>query len=450
MRKYTQLCLVIVTVISIIVLLMYRNEYRQLKYVLDVVNFIGRKDEIALVRLENQTSFHQHSLYEFNEPLPMWQRIGNGFHAYSSFWLKQNDLKAGGEVVTIVAALKHSIVSFKCELNYADGRNQKGKFVFVREEVVGDNPNEFAAITENFLVYRFVCKVGKDMGPPSQIIFTDISTKSKHAMQVRNLKAKETQELLTMTVCVDLVPRTHTQFDPFVHEFNLLQFFLHHQLLGIDEFLVYNSAPVDTALRQILLSHGVRLNEFPYNFPFDYVHPSKTRKIVELDCLLRTSNSVKYTSILTPRDYLYTNGHLAAIPQPLLQMLRNPLYENNVQMDIIVNTICAHETKKILSDNLLLSANNTDAKIVLYKTNALFNRHYNTASSQNLVPIRLNKDLIFANNYINCTRGSQQRSDETLVEWRSGISREFQQFIDQVSVDLNTLLRIDAYNIQAN
>lgn len=132
MRKYTQLCLVVITIVSIIVLLMYRNEYKQLKYVLDVVNFIGRKDEIALIHLENQTNFHQQSQYQFNEPLPIWQRIGNNFHAYSSFWIKPNDLRAGGELISIIVGLSHSIVSFKCELKYPDGKTQKGKFVFIQ------------------------------------------------------------------------------------------------------------------------------------------------------------------------------------------------------------------------------------------------------------------------------------------------------------------------------
>lgn len=442
MRKYTQLCLVLITVASIIVLLMYRNEYKQLKYVLDVVNFIGRKDEISLIHLENQTNFYQESSYQFNEPLPIWQRIGNGFHAYSSFWIKPNDLKAGGELITIVVGLKHSIVSFKCELNYGDGKVQKGKFVFVREDIVGDNPNEINS-GENFIVYKFVCKVNKDYGIPKQAIFTDLSTKSPQRLLVRNLKQKNIEELLTMTVCVNLVPKNQTDITPFYTDFNLLQFFIHHQLIGIDEFLVYDSSLISLSLKQSLFSHGIKLNTFPFNFPFDLRHQTKIRKIIEMDCLLRTSNSVKYTTIITPRDYIYTNGNLMAKPHPLLQMLKNPLLAGT-QLEIVTNPICRHKMKKILSDNLLISSNaSVDInKIFLYKTNYIFSRNNNIASNPNSANARLNKNLVFNNHYSDCDdRHSQNAVNDNLVEWRTVIANDFRQYVDQVGVHVNALLR---------
>lgn len=447
MRKYTQLCLVIITVVSVIVLLMYRNEYKQLKYVLDVVNFIGRKDEIALVHLENQTNFYQQSQYEFNAPSPIWQRIGNGFHAYSSFWIKQNDLKAGGELLTVVVGLKHSIVSFKCELNYPDGKVQKGKFVFVREEVIGDNPSAAASNNENFIVYKFVCKVSKDYGIPSQGIFTDISTKTRHQIRVRNLQRKNIEELLTMTLCVDLTPKNHTEIDPFLTEFNLLQFFIHHQLIGIDEFLVYDSTLISSQLQQTLFSHGIKLNIFPFNFPFDNRQRTKIRKLIELDCLLRTSNSVKYAIIAQPRDYIYINQNLMSKPQPLLQMLKNPLYGNDVQLDILTNTICRHKMKKILSDNLLVSSNTSADynKVVLFKTNFIFMRNNNVASNQNAVTSsNLNRNLIFNNHFSDCDVNGMSQKDivgDNPVEWRSLISNEFRQYVDQIGVNVNALLR---------
>lgn len=442
MRKYTQLCLVLITIISIIVLLMYRNEYKQLKYVLDVVNFIGRKDEISLIHLENQTNFYQESSYQFNEPLPIWQRIGNGFHAYSSFWIKPNDLKAGGELITIVVGLKHSIVSFKCELEYVDGKTQKGKFVFVREDIVGDNPND-TNNGENFIVYKFVCKVTKDFGSPKQAIFTDLNSKTKHRLQLRNLKQKNIDELLTMTLCVNLVPKNHSEISSFLTDFNLLQFFIHHQLIGIDEFLIYDASLISSSLRQTLFSHGIKINTFPFNFPFDISQHIKIRKLIEMDCLLRTSNSVKYTAVVTPRDYIYTNGNLLSKPQPLLQMLKNPLYGTDVQLEVLTNPICRHKMKKILSDNLLISSNASieTTKVFLFKTNYIFTRNNNVASNANAANARLNKNLIFNNHYSDCDDRHSQNVNDNPVEWRSVISAEFREFIDQIGVHVNALLR---------
>lgn len=423
---------------------MYRNEYKQLKYVLDVVNFIGRKDEIALIRLENQTNVYQQSSYIFNYPLPIWQRIGNDFHAYSSFWIRPNDLKAGGELITIVIGLKQSIVSFRCNLNYPDHRMQKGKFMFVREDVNDTSSNANSeSVSEPFIIYKFVCKVQKDYGTPIHVTFTDVKTKSQHQVRVRNLKRKDVNEMLTMSLCVDLLPHNHIDTDPFYTDFNLLQFFVHHQLIGIDEFLVYDFNVISPSLKQTLFSHGIKLNIFPYNFPFEMGQHNKTRKIIELDCLLRTSNSVKYTMIATPRDYIFTNGYIGSTPQPLLQMLRNPLYGKDVKHEVTTNAICAHKMKKILSDNLLLSANaHIESPAMLYKTNVIFMRNNNVATSHETAAMRINKNLIFSNHYSDCETAKGERVEESLVEWRTALPIDFRRFVDEIAVQINSLLRV--------
>lgn len=441
MRKYTQLGLVVITVVSIVVLLMYRNEYKQLKYVLDVVNFIGRKDEIALVHLDNQTN--QQSLHQFDEPLPAWQRIGNGFHAYSSFWLKPNALRSGGEVITIIASLKHSMVSFKCELRYPDGRAQKGKFVFTREDIAAETDAANASgPSEHFIVYKFVCKVANDIGQPHQIIFTDLNTGAKHRMHVRSLHRNQVDELLTMAMCVNLAPRNQTDVDAFLTDYNLLQFFVHHQLVGVDEFVVYDASQVSAALRRTLYLHGIKLNLLPFNFPYDVAQLAKVHKLIQMDCLLRTSNAAKYAIVATAHDFVYTNGNLMARPQPLLQMLKNPLYGADVQFDIVGQPICRHPAKKILSDNAALSTNVTlgSSKVSLYKTNDIFTKNSNIATNPNSINSQLQKNLIFYNHYRDCDN-VEQASAGNAIEWRSLISSDFKQYVDQLGVSINAILQ---------
>lgn len=441
MRKYTQLGLVIITIASIIVLLMYRNEYRQLKYVLDVVNFIGRKDEMTLVHLENETSVYQHTPYQFDDPLPIWQRIGNGFHAYSSFWIKPNDLRTGGEVIAIVASFKHSMVRFKCEVQYSNGQMQKGKFVFTREDIVaGSDTANTNGPSDDFIVYKFVCKVGKEYGIPTQIVFTDLSASTRHRIPVRNLQHKKVDDLLTMTMCVNLVPRNQSEVDAFSTDFNLLQFFLHHQLIGIDEFLVYGSSQISSALKRTLYVHGIKLNLFPFNFPYDLAHLSKVQTLIQSDCLLRTSNAVEYTIFSTAHDFIYVNSNLMSRPQPLLQMLKNPLYGSDVRYDIIGNPICRHSSKRILSDNLMLSANiSADySKVTLFKTKAMFTKYQNVVADQHAVTSRIQKNLIFYNHYRDC---DEQAMSGNLVDWRTLISDDFRQFVDQIGVNINAILQ---------
>lgn len=446
MRKYTQLGLVLLTIISITVLLVYRNEYRQLKYVLDVVNFIGRKDELDLARLENRTNI-QHSVYDFNSPMPVWQRIGNGFHAYSAFWLKAS-LKVGGEIVAIVVGAKHATVSFKCDTQYADGKIRKGKFVFVREEVAGN-------LDSAFIIYKFICRVAIDFGVPEKVIFTDGSSKSKHFVRVRNLDTKHIKEMHTFTVCADLVPDNDYHVDTIFSEFNLMQFFFHHYFIGVDEFLVYDNGQLDVAMQRMLARHGIQVNVLPYNFPFESdTHSSSRRRILELDCLLRTSNSVRYTMLSTPRDYLYPNGNMQAATS-FLRQLKSSLYGNEARFEIKSNSVCLHHARKIFSDNMYSTTttnSSADYKIVLYRPRQVLGSgtFSGTVNSDASPTKHLNSNEVFSNRYIDCEKDSANGEHEigggttgsnNLHRWRSSLPSDFVLFIDQVGMEINAALR---------
>jgi hypothetical protein len=115
MRKYQQLILVLISVISVGVLIVYRSENERLNNVLNVINFFGQRDSLSLVKIENYSNF----TYKYDYPLPTWQSLGNDFHGYSAFW-KKNDLMAGGEAIAIVVGSVHSTVSFQVvNFNYS-------------------------------------------------------------------------------------------------------------------------------------------------------------------------------------------------------------------------------------------------------------------------------------------------------------------------------------------
>lgn len=110
MRKYQQLLLVLVSVISVTVLIVYRSENERLNHVLNVVNFFGNRDSINLnlVKIENYSNF----TYRFDFPLPSWGYLGNEFHAYSAFW-KKNDLVDVGEAIALAVGSVHGNVLFQ-------------------------------------------------------------------------------------------------------------------------------------------------------------------------------------------------------------------------------------------------------------------------------------------------------------------------------------------------
>lgn len=124
MRKYQQLLLILVSIISVSVLIAYRSENERLNNVLNVINFFGQRDSVNLnlVKIENYSNF----TYKFDFPLPTWSYLGNEFHAYSAFW-KKIDLVLGGEAIALAIGSVHGNVMFQvrmttmessCEGNY--------------------------------------------------------------------------------------------------------------------------------------------------------------------------------------------------------------------------------------------------------------------------------------------------------------------------------------------
>lgn len=109
MRKYQQLALILISIVSVGILIVYRSENERLNNVLNVINFFGQKDlGLSLVKIENYANF----TYNYDYPVPTWTNLGNEFYGYSAFW-KKHELKAGGEAIAIVVASIHSTVSFQ-------------------------------------------------------------------------------------------------------------------------------------------------------------------------------------------------------------------------------------------------------------------------------------------------------------------------------------------------
>lgn len=228
MRKYQQLTLLLLTVLSVSILVMYKRENAKLKYVLDVVNFFGRNDADAILKLENDT-VQSANVYDLGYPMASWQWIGNNFHAYSAFW-KQN-VGGGGEISALVVGLPNVAVNFKCFLRFSDKGKMKGRFSFAR---VHEN------ISKDFKFYKFYCKYDGNMRKVVAVTLTNVDTKQEHTLLTRDLQNKQIKEKIPLTVCLDLNGYNES-LDIFASVINLQQFFYHYHILGATEFIVYGT-----------------------------------------------------------------------------------------------------------------------------------------------------------------------------------------------------------------
>lgn len=394
---------------------MYRSENTRLKYVLEVVNFFGRSDN-AIVRLENTTKTYIEN-YDLANPTPVWTRIGTDFHVYSTFW-NNNTLKAGGlESVSLVAGIGN--VRFQCEMEFENGKTQRGKFIFTREDIV-DVPSD--ATSENFIIYTFICKINRDFGYPKKIVFIDTNSHSRHAVNVRSNKLRPDKQFLT--VCLNLAPIDAKAKFPLTDN-RFLQFFYHHSFVGVHSFIIYDTDDlISTKVRQILLKNGITINVLPYNFPFESTtHPKRKQRILEMDCLLRTKPFSKYTIISTPNEFLYTETNLKS-PQSPLKLLKKYAADKNL-FSLPAKTICVENAV------VQLAANNRSRVDAPNITFPLYKPDYKFDDSEN---VRIDDGKLSVHRYVNCGDASA-----ATLDWRTAASSSFLEYYDTIAREVKIM-----------
>lgn len=417
MRKYQQLCLIVISLVSIAVLLMYRSENSRLKYVLEVVNFFGRSDN-AIVRLENTTKIFIQN-YDLANPMPAWTRIGTDFHVYSTFW-NNNTLKAGGlESISLVAGIGN--VQFQCEMEFENGKSQRGKFMFTREDVSDAHDD---AKSEHFVIYTFICKINRDFGYPKKIVFIDTNSHSRHAVNVRTNKVRPDKQFLT--VCLNLaqmaksVPLSDNRF---------LQFFYHHSFIGIENFLIYDTDDLlSTKVRQSLFKNGININVLPYNFPFESNHPKQVQRILEMDCLHRTKFVSKYAVVSAPNEFLYTDANIKSPLSPLKQLKKYSIDKNLFELP--VRTICVDSAAAQLAHN------NRSRVDVPEMTFSLYRPDYKFDDSE---AVRVEGGKVSVHRYVRC-----DDANIATLDWRTTVTGPFLEYYDTIAREVKIMCSHDA------
>ncbi|XP_055535983.1 uncharacterized protein LOC129724814 [Wyeomyia smithii] len=425
MRKYQQLALVLISVSCVAILLVYKSENNRLKYVLEVVNIFGRNDAASLIRIDN-SSRSRPAPYDFDSPLPVWQRIGNDVYVYSAYWQK-NDLEAGGTVVSLAVGLDQAIVNFKCQVQHSGKDVVTGKFFFDRI----DTPTGSVAAPngEVFTIYKFLCKVKRDFGHPTEVVFTDSTHSVKRFIPLRVLESKSVSQKMTITACVDLNNYLELE-NNFRQPSVILQYFLHHQIVGVDDFIVYNSNALDSMTTAILYNHGIKINLLPYNFPFDLASTVQNRRLIELDCLMRNYNAAKYTFIGSINEYLYPNSRLRSNNKFLKYVSK--VSSDVTQFTVATRTVCVDDRKKIFSDNLLYDVEaRHERPFYIYRP-----QNYNRTGSQELTKsLNVDRNIMFVHRYVEKCASKSDSHD-----WSTVLDSEFLQYVNEIGKELNKLI----------
>lgn len=423
---------------------MYRYENSQLKYVLEVVNFLGRSDSATMLRMEKGVATNEFATQHiFDDPGPIWTRLGDDFHAYSAHWHK-NEYSAGGEVVTVAVGLQRSPVKFRCSLIYPDAATTMvtGLFSYTRVEMATSVSKD----TEHYHVYKFLCKVTKDFAPkgPRIVVFYDIQSGSAdHFMNVNNLSApphtnhngkpQSVSSKSSVAACVDFIPYNITknvvgQSNVFSDK-EIFQFFLHHAIIGLQDFLVYEMGNFPAHSADLLEKRGIRIVRLPFNFPYELGDGLKIRGILELDCLLRTSAHVKFV-LLTRMNEFFMSTSNVRLNRTFVQSLE--LHPDNInRFELPLQTICMPEQttrSEMREEYHMYDANaRSDHPVYVYRPN------YKLMDTVKAIELSQASGIVhrYSRHCLNSVN---------LKDWRETLTPEHLHFITEVQKELKGLL----------
>lgn len=313
MKKYYQLALVIISLVSVVTLLFYRHEYNRLRYVLEVLNFFGKpggqqsgltSDDCITVNSSLGKKF-----LSFAEPIPTWQRVSSTHFVYAAYWELSEE---GRQVKAVSVELGDSIPNFGCSFWLEDGdASVPGTFSFSKipmkepiNEVAGDKNKP------KINSYYLLCRAKDVTNVPYGVTFykTDDTVPSKAFIPV--YYTNEELPLSNSTaICIT------ASLTPGLPGSTVGEFFAYHQLVGVRNYVIYNGGLPNKVLSFL---HGTSVHEgfgldvsvLPWNFPVASPQTEAVaRMVMEKDCLLRTMGKVHNVAVLTWEEYIVPRYH---------------------------------------------------------------------------------------------------------------------------------------------
>nr|CAI5868865.1 unnamed protein product [Callosobruchus analis] len=280
MKKYNQLLLLIVSIISLSLFLIYRHEYNRLHYVLEVFNFFGQPCNFSDLQ-KADTILNQHDW----GPQPVWQENENGY-VYSAFLTGKIEVKA----IALQTDIKY--LPRNCFLWFEDKKKAvPGKFKFSK---IGND--ETTVLT----AYFYMCSIPNIENVPYAVSFSHKIKRDNELKKVMLTNTLDHKLNVNTTICVSPSVFSKKRF---------IEFISFHKLLGIDSFIFYDR-DIPHRLSKLIMNLSKRLSMqasfLPWNYP--KLESSLIRIIIENDCLLRTFGQSKYVITLEINEYIVPTG----------------------------------------------------------------------------------------------------------------------------------------------
>lgn len=369
MRRYYRLFLLIITLLSVLLLLVYRHQYNRLHYVLEVFDFFGQPCNVS--NLENSEDvLSQHDW----GPVPVWKE-SEKIYFYSAFWTNQNEVKA------IALAPIDTNHPRSCFLWYEDKRKPiSGKFRF---SLISQS------VEKVFKTFFYYCESRSESSiVPYAVSFTvkNKLVESKKILLTNNLNY---QVNLNVTICVLPSAFNKTKF---------VEFLGFHRMLGINSFVFYGGS-VPHRISKLISNLSKRLDIhaafFPWNFPYN--DRILAQEIISFDCILRNRNQSFYATVLEIEEYVVPEQH-----DSLLEFL-DSIDHDAQRVSIPVLKFClehANPDKPIALQNIELANTKEMSVLDFYRVNV---------QNKTISVHKFDKNFAALNKYVHCSEKGVKR-----------------------------------------
>lgn len=373
MKKYYRLMLLITTLISLLLFLIYRHQYNRLHYVLEVFDFFGRPCNFSDIE-KNEKILEHHDW----GPQPIWQE-SEKIHLYSAFWTNQKEVKA----IAIVPI--NTVHARSCFLWYENKPKPiLGKFRF---SLMSES------MTKAFKMFFYYCN-SSSFDAPYAISFSAKNKliDPKKVLLTNNLSY---QVNFNITICIPPSAFNKTKF---------IEFLSFHRLIGVNSFIFYGGS-VPHRLSKFLSNLAYRLDIhavfLPWNFPYNYKGIAK--EIITFDCVLRNRNQSYFATVLEIDEYIVPDQYNS------LTAVVDNINHDAQKISFPVIKFCLEQEKPdspIVLQNVEVINTKELAVIDFYRIN-LQNK---TVSVQNF-----DKSFAAVHKYVHCTDKTIKRSVNTSI-----------------------------------
>ncbi|KAJ8979713.1 hypothetical protein NQ317_015537 [Molorchus minor] len=248
MKKYHRLILLIVSVISLSLFLIYRHEYNRLHYVLEVFNFFGQPCNFSDLQ-KSDVVLNQHDW----GPQPVWQETDHGY-IYSAFLTDKIEVKA------IALQSDAKTIPRNCYLWFEDKKKAiQGKFKFSK---IGNDDK--TVITS----YFYICSLPNVENVPYAVSF---SYKAKY--------------VVTLEINEYIVPGSSLEFDSLIKDFGEN---FHRLSLPVQKFCITNLS----MNKPIALQNFEVASDFNYNVVRYIRRNTKSDSIISTNAIDKTHASI--------------------------------------------------------------------------------------------------------------------------------------------------------------